>query len=311
MISMDWLIFAILAYFLIAVGVILDKFLLSSKRVSHPANYAFYSGALSAFAFFFSPLGFHWAGWERAVASVFSGIIFVYGILALFYAINKNEASRVTPVVGAVTPIGTFVISWMFFGEGLNLFQLLGVTFLISGGLLISFNFSGIGKGSFFSGFSSSISAGLLLAVAFLIFDRLFLEDNFWNVYIWTRLGLVLGAFSLLAFPSLRIPILKSLSGFRKNKRNKNRSSAILFVLVKILAGVSSVILNYAISLGNVTVINAMISVQYVFIFIFGFFLSSYFPVIFQEKRTVSNFFQKIGAIIIIFLGLFLSATRF
>ena len=49
---MNWLIVSIIAYLLIALGVILDKFLLSSNRISHPVVYAFYSGLLSFFTIF-------------------------------------------------------------------------------------------------------------------------------------------------------------------------------------------------------------------------------------------------------------------
>ena len=111
---MNYIVIATIAYFLVALEVILDKFLLSSKRVSHPAIYTFYSGLLTAFVFFMVPFSFHsmsiWFAW----VSLITGMIFTYGILALFFAINKSEASRVMPVVGAIIPIMTFVLSVIF-----------------------------------------------------------------------------------------------------------------------------------------------------------------------------------------------------
>ena len=59
---MHWLTITIVAYFLLALEIILDKFLLSSKRVSHPSIYAFYSGALGFFAVAVALIfgGLHW-----------------------------------------------------------------------------------------------------------------------------------------------------------------------------------------------------------------------------------------------------------
>ena len=108
---MSGIFLAIGAYFLIALETILDKFLLTSKRVSHPANYAFYSGVMSFFAFTFFYWGFHFILSERIVFYLIPGIIFTYGILFLFFAIEKNEASQVIPLVGAVIPIIIFFIS--------------------------------------------------------------------------------------------------------------------------------------------------------------------------------------------------------
>ena len=296
---------AIGAYFLIALETILDKFLLTSKRVSHPANYAFYSGVMSFFALAFFYWGFHIILAERIVFYLIPGIIFTYGILFLFFAIEKNEASQVIPLVGAVIPIIIFFIFVFFLKEKLNIVEITGVIFLIAGGFWLSFNMRKNVKGKFFDGFYSSILSGLFLAVAFSCFKQLYNQDNFINVYIWTRLGVMLGALSLLFVPAWRRKIFQSFSNFKKPSE-KNRNSGVLFVATKALGGLGSILKEKATSLGSIIIVNSLISIEYVFIFVLGIVFSFYFPMVFQEKKDVKNAFQKLTAIALITIGIIL-----
>lgn len=303
---MNWLVIATIAYFLTAFTVILDKFLLSSKKVSHPAIYAFYSGLLSLSAFFLFPFGFHLVSPDEAILSIFAGVVFIFGILSLFFALKKNEASQVVPTVGATTPVATYFFSMFFLGEKLGQYQIFGLFALIFGGLLISLEISEKGKKSrkgFFPGFPSSVLAGVLLAVAFTLFKNLFEHDNFINVYIWTRFGLLAGAALLLVHPGWRKIILNSFKGFR-NPQETSKRSGLLFVFNKILGGSGSILLNFAISIGSVTLVNALVSIEYVFIFLLGLLFSYWFPDFFQERKNSAIIFQKIAAIIIITFGL-------
>lgn len=304
---MVWISIAIISYFLVALEIILDKFLLTSKRVSHPAIYAFYSGVLSLAALFiFFPFGFHSVNAVKMWPYLLGGVIFTYGILNLFFALNKSEASKVTPVVGAVIPIVTYILSLFFLEERLARLQLLGIIVLIAGGLLISFDLPlNINKKKFFAGFFHAILAGMLLAVAFTTFKRFFEHDNFMNVFIWTRLGLFAGAATLLFFPPWRRAIWGSLLKFKKPK-GENTKTGFLFVVNKSLGGTGSILTNYAISLGSVTIVNALVSTEYIFVFLLGLFFSLWLPKIFQEKSDFWDIAQKIGAIVIISIGIVL-----
>ncbi len=334
---MSWVLVAIIAYFLVAWQVILDKFLLSSKRVSHPAIYAFYSGLLSLAALpIFYPFGFHWISGGKILFYFLAGMVFTYGVLCLFFALKKSEASQVAPVTGAVIPVATFFLSIFFLGEQLGWIQIAGVAALIFGGLLISFDLpirvnpitlgrinkffpihflnslifvKGDGARKFFAGFWHTILAGILLAVAFTAFKYFFERDSFSNVFIWTRLGLFAGALSLLLFPFWRRAILESLKKFKKPERENTRTG-MLFVFNKILGGTGSALTNYAIALGSVTAVNALVSVEYIFVFILGLIFSFWLPKIFKEQGAFWDIAQKIGAIIIITFGIILISLK-
>jgi drug/metabolite transporter (DMT)-like permease len=311
---MGWILIAIISYFLVALEIILDKFLLSSRRVSHPAVYAFYSGVLSLGALLiFSPFGFHLVSFSNAVLLFIAGLIFTYGILCLFFAISRSEASQAIPVVGAMIPLTTYFLSLVFLKEHLLGHQLLGVAVLIIGGLLISFDLPlEINKRKFFSGFYYSIGAGVLLAVAFTSFKHFYEQDNFLNVFIWTRIGLFIGALTLLAIPAWRLIIFNSFAGLKKDKKEKgeNIKTSVLFVLNKVLGGSGSILTNWAISLGSVTIVNALVSTEYAFILLMGIAFSVWFPQIFREKRDVKSLIEKIVAIILITTGVVLISLK-
>lgn len=298
---------AIAAYFLVALQTILDKFLLTSNRVAEPATYTFFVGLMSIFTFILAPFGFHLIGVEQFILSLISGTIFIYGIFCLFTAIEKNEASRVTPVVGAIIPITTLILSVIFLGEKLSVLEMVGILLLVFGGIFLSLEFLGksLEPQKLFAGFSLTALAGILIAVAFILFKYLYIRDNFVNVFIWTRLGLFFGALSLLLFPLWRKVILKSFQTFN-HPQKENRRTGMLFVGNKILGGAGSALTHLAVSLGSVAVVNALVSIEYVFVFILGFALSLKFPDIFQEKIIWRNILQKTLGLCIIMTGIIL-----
>jgi len=305
---MSWVLIAAIAYLLIALQVILDKFMLSSKRVAHPATFAFYTGILSFFTLFvFLPFGgIHLVSLNQFWLLIVSGIIFIFGALYIFFAIQKNQASQVIPVAGAVTPIVTYLLSLAFLQEKLSALNLLGIAGLILGGLLISFDLPlKVDKSKFFAGFFYSVLGGFFLGVAFLIFKIMYEQDNFANVFVWTRMGLGAGALVLLLIPPWKEAILDSFKNLKNNPKENSRTS-VLFVFNKILGGTGSLMLNWAIALGSVTIANAMVSVEYIFVFILGLIFAFWLPKIFREKATVWDIFQKVGAISIITAGIVL-----
>lgn len=306
---MNWLLITIAAYFLLALEIILDKFLLSSKRVSHPAIYAFYSGTLGLFAvvvgLFFG--GTHWLGFSRTLFSFLAGSVFIYGMLALFFAVRKGEASRVLPVVGAVIPIVTLVLSLFFLEERLGARGIVGILVLVLGGLLISFEWGGLGKRIFFHGFRASLLAGFFLAVSAIMIKSLYNEDNFLNVFSWTRVGAFLGTLSFFLIPAWRKVIWASLRKFKKPEK-EGKKSGLSFVLAKILGGSGSFLKEFATSLtsASVTVVSALVSVEYVFIFLLSVIFSAWVPEVMQEKRDWKTVLQKGFAIGLIAIGIVL-----
>lgn len=305
---MSWLLIALTSYFLSALAIILDKFILGAKKVGSPPVYAFYIGLLGLGALIFLPFGFSVPSVLQIIISVISGSLFTYGILSFYYAIKVGEAGRVAPLAGAAIPLGTYFLSVLFFGEKISAISLIGATLLILGGLLISFDLPlKLDKKKFFPGFKFAFLAGLILAVAYSLFKIVYNEQNFFNGFIWTRFGSAGAIISFFFVPAWRRNILGSLRNF-KNPGHSHIHAGALVVLNKIIGGTASILFNYAIALGSVTLVNALVSSQYIFILILAAIFSIWHPKVFEEKLFFWDWAQKAGAIVIIGIGVYLVA---
>ncbi|MEI7890378.1 MAG: hypothetical protein WCI36_00255 [bacterium] len=302
---MSWIIIAISAYLLGAFAVLTDKFLLGSKRISSPQVYTFYVGIFGLGAFLFAPFGFAVPSADQIMLSLIAGAVYIAGIFAINISISKAEASRVTPVVFSVVPIVSYLISYAMGIEKLNILQIGGVALLVFGGLLISFDLPlKAKKQKFFVGFYSSCVAGALLAVSYVMFKFVYLEQTFLNGFMWTRIGGFLFALLLLVIPTWRKSIFKSFTG-AKNPSKKTVGTGGIFIGNKVLGGASSILLNKAFSLGSVTLVNSMVSLQYVFVLVLVYVAAKKQPKVFAEKLFFWDWVQKIGAIVVIAIGMF------
>ena len=297
---------AIASYFLTACAATLDKFLITSKKIEHPSVYTFLVGLFSIFTLLiFFPFGFHWVSLGKMAMMLFFGAVFSFGLLALFFAFQKSQTSRVVPVSGVATTITSLLIAVFLFGEDLEARQLGGIFVLILGSFLISVRFFKNRPIKTFSDFPLAVLAGVLLGTAFSFFNKFYVADNFINVFIWTRIGVFLGAMTFILVPGWRSQIFSFFKNLGKNKK-KNTQTGIIFVANKLLSGSGSIVFNLALSLGDVAVVNALVATEYVFIFFFGSMLSLKLPKIFLEEKDWLIISQKILSIIIIGVGIWL-----
>ncbi|MFH0969249.1 MAG: hypothetical protein V1804_01955 [Patescibacteria group bacterium] len=302
---MIFLTVALSSYFLGALSVILDKFLLGSKRISSPPVYSFYIGLFGLVTLIFIPFfNFYIPSFFQIAISILGGAMFSIGILFLYFAIQTGEASRVPPLIGAIIPVATYFLSFFASSEKFIPIQIIGISLLVFGGLLISFDLPlKINKRKFASGFWYSLWAGIFLALAYFIFKIVYNEQNFLNGFIWTRIGAFLAVVCYFLIPVWRNNILKSFGSFKK-PREKEYQTGLLFIGNKTIGGISSILMNFAISLGSVAVVNSLVSSQYVFVLALAYFAHRKYPLVFEEKLKFWDWAQKVGAIILIGMGI-------
>ncbi|EKD58746.1 MAG: hypothetical protein ACD_56C00059G0004 [uncultured bacterium] len=313
---MSWIIIAIIAYFLGAVTVILDKYLLSSEKISSPPVYAFYVGLLGLGVLVFWPLGLVFQNFVLEIPSYYqlwisfqSGLFFLAAITTLYFAIKKSEASKVTPVAFSVVPIVIFAAAMLWGIETYALEKIIGICLLIFGGLFISFDLPlKLNKKKFFAGFYLSLLAGIFMGYSTFLLKLVYAEQNFYNGYVWTRVGAFIGTLCLLMVPYWRKKILTSLMHSKKKKK-ENISTGILFVFNKIIGGTSSALVNVAIGIGSVTLVSSLISLQYAFVLLIAVIAGKNLPHIFEERLLFWDWAQKVAAIGIIAGGMFLIST--
>ncbi|MBA3047864.1 EamA family transporter [Patescibacteria group bacterium] len=317
-----WLIVSITSYFINAGVYAADKFLLS-KRVHSSITYAFYVGIWSIFNIFllyFDP----WIPSLRELGvDLLAGILFLATLIFWYKALHQSEATRVVPIVGALVPIFSFLLSYIFLNETLAERQLLAFFILINGGILISVkrtrfwvlkdvlsSFRDI-FGDVLGGIHAkyrptkrlilnSITSALFFAAYYVLIKYIYMSQPFIGGFVWSRMGSFLGVILILFVPDWRKLIVKHQKG-AKTSRN-----IIFFLSVRLLAAAAFIMLNWAISMGNVALINSLQGTQYVFLFFIVLFLSAKFPKILKEELGGGVILQRIIGISLIGAGLYM-----
>lgn len=289
---MSWLLIVIIAHFFYAGVFVLDRYLIK-KEFSSPLTYAFYTGVLGVFVFLLAPFGLKIPSSSQLLFSFAAGIIWILAAIFFYTALLKGESSRVVPTVGALIPIFTLILSFIFLNEKLGTREIVSFCFLVSGGLLISLKIKRI---VLIKAFSPTLGAALAFAAYFVMTKFVFLNQNFVSGLIWIRLGAALGVLFLLIPSSCRRRI------FKKTETIKKKTIG-FFSLARGLGIIAGLLIYWAIFLGSVTLVNAIQGVQYIFVLLLAFLLFKKLPALKEhfEKRIL---IQKIFAIILIGIGL-------
>lgn len=296
---MSWLLFTILAYFLLAISSLFDRYLLVGP-IPHPKVYTFYVGILGfLLCLLFIPLMMPLPEKNFIILGLGAGVIRILAVLFLTKGIVKSEISRVVPAIGGLLPIFSFL---MFLPisphkEILNIFQIAAFVFLVSGSVLISI------KEISFKFFSSNslkypLIAAFLYALNFFLTKILFLKTSFLNGFLLTLLGGGLGAIYFL-IPKKDRQLIFS--------QKPTQGVGGLFILGQIFGGLAIISQYYAIFLARpsqVPLINALEGTRFVFLLGFVFLLALWRPRFLKEEMKGKILVQKIIAILLIGAGL-------
>lgn len=307
-----WILIAIAAHFLNAVTAVIDKHIVSNQ-VMKPVVYAFYSGvfqilyllAIPLLAVIYPEIAFRFPSWGLFALATSSGAVFIYALTIFYKAIRLSEVSRVTPIVGVSVPVFTYLLSYALLGEVLSSRQLVAFVFFVAGGFLMSAKISR-GRITQVQGTAWAVLAGFLFAAYYVAMDYLFTQVGFLDAFMILQFGGFLGAVSLLLFKSNR----KEVFGMKEEENDiiENKTSAVLFLYDKVTAAIAALLLTYAISIGDVVIINSLQSVQYVFTLLLALVLSRRLPSLFHEQTGPDVVRQKSIALVLIACGLLLIA---
>lgn len=323
-----WLSVAIFAYLINAGVFVADKFLLS-KKIHSSIVYAFYVGIwsfLNVFLLFLIPPGqAQVPTFQQLLLDLISGLIFLGTLVFWYKALHQSEATRVVPIVGALTPIFSFLLSFVFLGEKLNERQLLAFFVLIIGGLLISVkhtkfyeikmvierfkNVFGNTFGRIHAGYrptqrllvNSAISA-LFFAGFYVLIKYVYSHQPFIEAFVCSRLGSFVGVSLILLVPSWR----RLIHEHRQSRSSGKPMNWWFFFLVRGCAAIAFILLNRAISLGNVALINSLQGAQYLFLILLVLFISSRYPQFFKEELGGGVILQKVCGALLVGLGLYM-----
>jgi drug/metabolite transporter (DMT)-like permease len=147
------------------------------------------------------------------------------------------------------------------------------------------------------------VFSGILMALALIMMKDIFDRQNFITGYVFSRFGIFLSALALMLSGQFRGIIKKHFSGKSKKDNQKNFG---LVLGTKIISGSGTLLINYSISIGSVALINALVSIQYLFTFLLATLVSIFLKNSIQEKLTWQNLLFKFVGIVFIVGGIFL-----
>jgi drug/metabolite transporter (DMT)-like permease len=307
-----WAIFAIGAYFLLALNGVADKFMLS-KVVKHLVAYAFYAGIAAPFTLFLWLLGFlgsflHLSFLQnefsfqllsplQTLVAILGGACFPLALYFSYKAIQKTSISRILPIQGGLVPVFTLFLAYLILGERLSFHQSWAFLFLVFGAVLISLKKE---HGHWHSlAYGNAAISSFLFAMSLTLQKFVFLHVNFASGLAWTRIGFFLVSLSFLISKTSRQYIFNA-------PKEASTGNKFVYLGARVSGFFAGFLQNYAIKIGSVTLVNSLQGTQYAFLLGLSSLISLKFPQILKEKITKGIIFQKTLAIIVISLGLVL-----
>lgn len=309
---MSWVLLAAGAQLINAIVAIGDKYLVTDeKRMPKPFVYAFYTCLATAFW-----LGIYFLGLIPGLAAIgvpqfgnimvptlevvalsfFSAYTFFMALVSLYGTLKRADTSDVMPVIGAVSAIATFGLSYLLLDAHHSQNFIWGVLILASGTFLVSHvRFSA-------SIAIASVHSGIFFALHYIAMKGLFVATNFDDGFFWSRVALIIFALSWLLVPNY-LELIKN-----QSKVTSKKTGFMVFGN-KILAGVAAFMILKATDWGDVAVVQALDGLKFVFILLIGLFISHYLPKSVGERdkspRTVVRKFLYVTVICVGFILLF------
>lgn len=284
---------------MLAVVAMLDKKILT-KSVPKPAVYTFYSTIFLLLVALVIPFGVDMLSGVEWLIAIVAGVSFGLALWAMFIAFKHGEASHMNPFIGGMVTIMSFVFASLFLSEALTDFQLAGMLVLIVASWLLSFEKS-CNKRGIHSGFAWGIASGVLFGVSHVASKYLYELYPFITGFVWTRLSIGLVGLGLLLLPSVRS--LFKARKLTKAKKEKRKNSVIIVSITKFLGVLAVITIQYAVSIGSVTLVMAMAGIRHAFLFILVMLFTKFAPSIFKEYATKREILVQTFAILLVVIG--------
>ena len=265
---MAWTTVALLSAALFGLVSVVDKRLLTWHMPSVSSYYLWLAISLAFFAVVVLLASGLPAGVEaiQIVAAYGAGLSWGVGLVLLFLAMRREEASRAV-AISHIFPVFVALLAVAFLGESLGLGHWLAIAIVVVGALLISLRSTPTrALLSLNRSFPILISASFMIALAHFASKAALDDLPVSTVYVFRNLGM---ATTLLLFvrPSV---VRESLQAVR------DRSTALLLFLVLVVLAPGSVALTLlAIDLGPVSLVSTLIATRPFFVFLYSSVLSS------------------------------------
>lgn len=310
---MSWFLVAVVAYLMLAIVNLLDKFLVANVLKNSKA-YAFIACILGSLVFIVAPWFLSWPGWQIFFLNLLNGAIFALALWFLYEALLRGEAARILVFVGGMTPVFSLIFSVLFLKEQFTNNQWLGIGLILAGVFVIallptsrSYLARVFHKLKLFQEFKRgglwiALLSSLAYSLYFVSTKQAYFFQSFISAFIWTRLGAALFVLLFLIDKNSRQAIVRI---FHRSSPGRHK---FLVIINQGFGSLGFILQNYAIFLGSVVLVNALQGVQYAFLLIISALLAVLAPKLLKEAFSWKILIQKIAAVAIIAAGLYFIA---
>jgi uncharacterized membrane protein len=307
---MHWILLATLGQFMNAIVAVLDKYIVSDEKVMpRPFVYAFYSCLLTGFwaVIFlvglvppFDALGVpSLANVQFPTIQVISmafltAYTFFMALVSMYDALRHSDAAVVMPIIGTISALATFGLSYIFLDVNLSQGHIIGILMISFGTLLIA---KALPEWSIVL---HVVHSGIFFALHYITMKGLFLETSFDDGFFWSRISFVLFALSLLMVPVYWDKI-------KEQSKSTTKKTGVIVLTTKVLAGVAAFLLLKATDLGEVSVVQALDGIRFVFILIITTLFAHWLPSSATDRDLRPRvFFRRFVVIVLITSGFFM-----
>jgi transporter family protein len=289
---MLWIVFTILAVILWSIGNILDKYVLDKwvKEPFLPVSVLVSLGLISSIIILIT-LGYGSLSTLNILLVILSGGFYIVEMYYYFKAARIEEISRIVPLF-YLSNFLIAIFAAIFLGEILSITSYTGIVILVIGAVLISvkkLEKPQLDKSSVYMVLSATFMAANMLITKFVLN-----YTDFWTVFAWSRIGTFIFFVPIAYFNRKRL--------IQAIKKTKNVAYGLVSINEVInLSGL--IFITIASSIGLVTVVTGLSTIQPLFVSIFAIILSIFFPKIIKEEINRNIIVQKLIAIILIIVG--------
>ncbi len=283
----------IIFFYFIAAGVdVIDKFLLSARKI-RPLSYTFFTVVTGLLLLVLWPWNYEVISTANIWLDLLSGVLFTLAIYTFFKALSQGEVSRVVPFIFAIVPLTDILIGLIFGRNLLSIKEVAALWLLVPGAVLIVYRKQDfVGKN-----IALKICSAFLWSAYYALWQFAAKDGKPLNHLMWNRIGAAAVLLFLILLPQAR----KKIFAFSEIQ-NKKQTSA-LFLLKQILGGLNFVYLSFLLILFKIPIVNALMGFRYLFLILAALVLSYCGKHILDENLNKQIFWQKMFAIVLIFAG--------
>lgn len=292
---MGWIFYSLLAAFLWATVNVVDKYTMS-KLVESPLVPLLLLGIIGLFA-----SGSIWClkgvkplSHYNLSLALLAGLFYILTMLFYYLALKHEEVSKIIPIY-YLSPVFILFIAKEILGEIFTINQYFGIIFLVFGAVLVSADSLLNFKGN--KGVCYILMAAFCYSLNQVLTKYLLKHNEFWSVFAYIRLGVFLSLLPALYW-NFRI-----LVDYCKKIPCQAYKIMILNQLINLM-GVF--VITLAMTSGYVTLVNALVSVQPIFVLAITLILSFVLPNILKETLKDWVLIKKFMATLFIVIGVWI-----